>query len=86
MAPRHDEIVKHLDDGFAIAWDTTRTDAERVKEVRKVVKERSAQLGEIFGTADIVVTSGNKTIMIEAKSSASPTAKGRRRSRAGNAR
>ena len=52
MAPRHDEIVKHLDDGFAVAWDTTKRDAAKAKDVRRVVEERSNQLGKILGTTE----------------------------------
>jgi hypothetical protein len=54
MAPRHDEIVKQIDDGFAIAWDTTERDAERIADVSKVVEERSDKLGRIIGTGTVV--------------------------------
>jgi hypothetical protein len=55
MAPQHDEIVKHLEDGFTVAWDTTKRDAAIMKEVRKVVAERSTVLAEIFGTGEPVL-------------------------------
>lgn len=76
MAPRHDEIVKRLGDGFVVAWDTTRTDAKKVRKVNTVVKQRSAELGEILGTVDRVERSG-KTTVTEAKPTGRSTRKAR---------
>jgi hypothetical protein len=52
MAPRHDEIIQDLGDGFAVAWDSTETDAKTRRAVRKVAEERSSRLGEILGTGE----------------------------------
>lgn len=49
MAPQHDEIVKHLDDGFSIVWDTTKTDPAKRKAALKVAAERSDALAQIIG-------------------------------------
>lgn len=49
MAPQHDEIVKQLDNGMLIAWDTTKVDRRRLKEVRILADEQAARLGEIIG-------------------------------------
>jgi len=48
VTPQHDEIIKHLDDGFTVAWDTTRRDPATIRAVRKVARAQSALLGEIF--------------------------------------
>lgn len=53
MAPQHDEIVKQLDDGFSIAWDTTKRDPATTKRVKRVVAQRAAELSRILGTGDV---------------------------------
>jgi hypothetical protein len=51
MAPQHDEILKRLDDGLVVAWDTTRVDRAKLKEARTVGLEQAAALGRIIGAA-----------------------------------
>lgn len=83
MTPRHDEIVKHLDDGFAVAWDTTKRDAAKTKDVRKVVEERSNQLGKILGTTagPRRVDAGRAVAKTPASTAATPGSPRRRRGR-----
>jgi hypothetical protein len=62
MTPQHDEIVKQLEGGFSIAWDTTRVDKAKLEEVRGVAREQAAQLGEIIkGTANASKQAENPT-------------------------
>lgn len=50
MAPRHDEIIKKTEDGFAVAWDATvRADESRKRAVAKVVREQATELTTMFG-------------------------------------
>jgi hypothetical protein len=79
MAPRHDEIVKRLDDGFTVAWDTTKRDTTKAKDVGRVVAERSKQLGKIFGTGD-TPTGRDRSPAPAAMNAAARAASPRRRS------
>jgi hypothetical protein len=76
MAPKHDEI-QHLDDGFTVAWDSTKTDAATIREIEKVVRGQASELGRIFD-AGIVLQSGGKKMATDVKTT---KATSRRRSR-----
>jgi hypothetical protein len=52
MAPQHDEILKRLDDGLVVAWDTTRVDRIKLEEIRTVGARQAAELGRIIGVSD----------------------------------
>jgi hypothetical protein len=84
MAPERDEIVKHLDDGFSVAWDTTRLDKGKLQKVDAVGQTRAAELGRIVGAADIRIEQGDLIMTVEVKqpTAARGVAPRRRRSRA----
>ncbi len=70
MAPQHDEIVKKTEDGFAVAWDTTRSDERLVRAVERVVSAQANELRELFGV-DMVVSTDDEVQVIEVKTTAS---------------
>jgi hypothetical protein len=53
MTPQHDEILKRLDDGLVVAWDTTRIGPAKLREMRIVGAQQAAELGRIFGVDDV---------------------------------
>ena len=48
MAPKHDEIVKPLSDGWTVAWDATAIDPTTRKQFDKVIAENARALREVL--------------------------------------
>lgn len=48
MTPKHGEVVKDIDSGFTIAWDTTRVDKALLGKMSSVVSQQSSALNKII--------------------------------------
>jgi hypothetical protein len=62
MAPRHDQIIKKLDNGWSVVWDTTEIDATTRHAIDKVVKANTdvlkSALAESFHQAKLAGSAG----------------------------
>jgi hypothetical protein len=85
MAPKHDEIIKPLGEGWAVAWDTTQVDPQTTREIARVAKEQAAEFGRIL-EVDLVMQAGDKVFMVEAKTYDEPAGRPKPRPRRRSAR
>ena len=70
MAPKHDEIVKSLGDGWSMAWDTNKIDRETHKAMDRVVQENADSLWEIIADAETgFVKIEGKSVTVSSKAS-----------------
>jgi hypothetical protein len=49
MAPKHDEIVRHQADGWAVAWDANRIERSMRRAFDRVIAENASALKEVLG-------------------------------------
>lgn len=59
MAPKHDQIIKQLDGGWSVVWDTTKIDPATRHAIDEVAKTNAnalkAILADSFREADLLV-------------------------------
>ncbi len=53
MDPKHDQIVKPIDDGYSLVWDTNQVDRGLLEKVAEVSSRQAGILGEIIEGSEV---------------------------------
>jgi hypothetical protein len=65
MAPKHDEIVKDLGEGWSMAWDTNEVDRKTREAIDAVVQQNAESLRQIIADAETgVVQIDGKSVRV----------------------